>query len=171
MTNTTPIKLILEDGTEITGKSFGYEGPVSGEVVFNTAMTGYPESLTDPSYKGQILTLTYPLIGNYGVPNDEKENNLLKFFESDTLHISALVISDYSFEYSHWNAKKSLADWLKEHKIPGIYGVDTRALTKRLREKGTMLGKIVFNKKDIEWYDPNQDHLVAQVSTPKKEVY
>ncbi len=171
MTDATPIKLILEDGTEIIGKSFGYEGSVSGEVVFNTAMTGYPESLTDPSYKGQILTLTYPLIGNYGVPGDEKENDLLKFFESNTLHISALIISDYSFEYSHWNAKKSLADWLKEHKIPGIYGIDTRALTKRLREKGTMLGKVVFNKKDIEWYDPNQDHLVAQVSTQKKEIY
>jgi carbamoyl-phosphate synthase small subunit len=165
------IKLELEDGTEIHGKSFGYEGSVSGEVVFNTAMTGYPESLTDASYKGQILTLTYPLIGNYGVPEDEKENNLLKFFESNTLHISALIISDYSFEYSHWNAKKSLADWLIEHKIPAMYGVDTRALTKRLREKGTMLGRVIFGNKDVDWYDPNLDHLVDQVSIHKKETY
>lgn len=165
------IKLVLEDGTEIKGKSFGYEGSVSGEVVFNTAMTGYPESLTDPSYKGQILTLTYPLIGNYGVPGNEKENDMFKFFESHIMHISALIVSDYSFEYSHWNAHKSLADWLKENKVPGIYGVDTRALTKRLREKGTMLGKVVCNNKDIELYDPNKDHLVAQVSTPQRIVY
>ena len=165
------IKLVLEDGTEINGKSFGYEGSVAGEVVFNTAMTGYPESLTDPSYKGQILTLTYPLVGNYGVPDNEKEFNMLKFFESNTLHISALIISDYSFEYSHWNAKKSLGEWLKENKIPGIYGVDTRALTKRLREKGTMLGKVIFNNQELDWYDPNEDHLVDQVSIDKKEEY
>ncbi len=138
------IKLILEDGSEFAGKSFGYEGSVAGEVVFNTAMTGYPESLTDPSYKGQLLVLTYPLVGNYGVPNDDADNDMLKFFESDQLHISALIISDYSFEYSHWNAHKSLGDWLKEHQIPGIYDVDTRMITKMLREKGSMLGKIVF---------------------------
>lgn len=171
MNSAPEIKLVLEDGTEIKGKSFGYEGSVSGEVVFNTAMTGYPESLTDPSYKGQILTLTYPLIGNYGVPGDEKENDMFKFFESHTIHISALIISDYSFEYSHWNAFKSLAAWLKENKVPGIYGVDTRALTKRLREKGTMLGKIIFNNQDVAMYDPNKDHLVAKVSTPEKKVY
>lgn len=171
MNNSADIKLILEDGTEIKGKSFGYEGSVSGEVVFNTSMTGYPESLTDPSYKGQILTLTYPLIGNYGVPGNERENDMLKFFESNTLHISALVISDYSFEYSHWNAAQSLGNWLKEHKVPGIYGIDTRALTKRLREKGTMLGKIVFNNHNVDLYDPNLDHLVDQVSVKQKEVY
>jgi carbamoyl-phosphate synthase small subunit len=171
MTNASPIKLVLEDGTEINGKSFGYEGSVSGEVVFNTAMTGYTESLTDPSYKGQILVLTYPLIGNYGVPGDEMENNMLKFFESTKIHITALVVSDYSFEYSHWNAKKSLSKWLQENKIPGIYGVDTRALTKRLREKGTMLGKVIVNNQDSPWYRPDDDHLVAQVSIAKKEVY
>src|SRR5512138_1024982 len=104
MNNKVSIKLVLEDGKEFSGHSFGYEGSVSGEVVFNTAMTGYPESLTDPSYKGQILTLTYPLIGNYGVPGSEKENDMFKFFESHVMHISALIISDYSFEYSHWNA-------------------------------------------------------------------
>ncbi len=165
------IKLVLEDGTECIGKSFGSEISVAGEVVFNTSMTGYPESLTDPSYKGQILTLTYPLIGNYGVPGKDMENNMMKYFESNHIHISGLIISDYSFEYSHWNSKQSLANWLKENKVPGIYGVDTRALTKILREKGTMLGKIICNDQNVEWYDPNEDHLVAQVSTVKKEVY
>jgi carbamoyl-phosphate synthase small subunit len=171
MTDSTRIKLWLEDGTEISGSSFGFEGSIAGEVVFNTAMTGYPESLTDPSYKGQILVLTYPLVGNYGVPVREVENNLLKFFESETLHISGLVISDYSHEYSHWNAEKSLGDWLKENKIPGIYGVDTRYLTKILREKGSMLGKIICNDNDVPLYDPNLENLVAQVSTGKKEIY
>ncbi len=165
------IKLILEDGSEFTGKSFGYEGSVAGEVVFNTAMTGYPESLTDPSYKGQLLVLTYPLVGNYGVPNEAVDNNMLKFFESDQLHISALIISDYSFEYSHWNAQKNLGDWLKEHQIPGIYDVDTRMITKILREKGCMLGKIVFEEQIPEDYDPNQDNLVAQVSISEKKIY
>ena len=166
-----PIKLILEDGTALTGKSFGYEGSVAGEVVFNTAMTGYPESLTDPSYKGQLLVLTYPLVGNYGVPKEDSENDLYKFFESDQLHISALIISDYSFEYSHWNAEKSLGDWLKEHKIPGIFDVDTRRITKILREKGSMLGKIVFNDMEPEAYDPNQHNLVANVSIGERKVY
>jgi carbamoyl-phosphate synthase small subunit len=164
------IKLVLEDGTEFIGKSFGAPVSVSGEVVFNTAMTGYPESLTDPSYKGQLLTLTYPLVGNYGVPGDEKEGELYNFYESYTLHISALIVSDYSFEYSHWNAVQSLGEWLKKHNIPGIYGIDTRALTKILREKGTMLGKIVYEK-DVEMYDPDKDNLVAQVSTKTKQVF
>ncbi len=166
-----PIKLILEDGSEFNGKSFGYEGSIAGEVVFNTAMTGYPESLTDPSYKGQILMLTYPLIGNYGVPREDSENDLYKFFESDQLHISALVISDYSFEYSHWNAERSLGDWLKQHKIPGIFDVDTRLLTKLLREKGSMLGKVVFEEVVPESYDPNLENLVDQVSIGEKKVY
>jgi carbamoyl-phosphate synthase small subunit len=165
------IKLILEDGAEFTGHSFGSPVSVSGEVVFNTAMTGYPESLTDPSYKGQILVLTYPLIGNYGVPSNKMENDLFKYFESYTLHISGLVISDYSEKFSHWNASKSLGEWLKEHAIPGISGVDTRALTKRLREKGTMLGKIISPGKDIDFYDPNKDNLVAQVSIKEKKIY
>ena len=165
------IKLILEDGSTFQGKSFGYEGSIAGEVVFNTAMTGYPESLTDPSYKGQILVLTYPIVGNYGVPREDSENDLYKFFESDQLHISALVISDYSTEYSHWNAEQSLGDWLKEHKIPGIFDVDTRLITKLLREKGSMLGKIVFDENEPESYDPNQENLVAQVSVGEKKVY
>ena len=167
----TPITLTLEDGSTFQGKSFGYEGSVAGEVVFNTAMTGYPESLTDPSYKGQLLVLTYPLVGNYGVPREDSENDMFKFFESDQLHISALIISDYSTEYSHWNAERSLGDWLKQHKIPGIYDVDTRRITKLLREKGSMLGKIVFNDKVPEDYDPNLDNLVAQVSVGEKTIY
>lgn len=165
------IKLILEDGSTFSGKSFGYEGSIAGEVVFNTAMTGYPESLTDPSYKGQLLVLTYPLVGNYGVPREDSENDMYKFFESDQLHISALIISDYSTEYSHWNAERSLGDWLKQHKIPGIFDVDTRRITKILREKGSMLGKIVFDEKEPETYDPNQENLVAQVSVGEKTVY
>jgi carbamoyl-phosphate synthase small subunit len=166
-----PIKLVLEDGTVLEGMSFGSEVSVSGEVVFSTSMVGYPESLTDPSYKGQILVLTYPLIGNYGVPGDEMENGLLKHFESDKMHISGLIVSDYSFEHSHWNAKISLSDWLKKNNVPGIYGIDTRALTKRLREKGTMLGKVISDNKDIPLYDPNKDNLVDQVSTKERIVY
>lgn len=171
MRNTREILLELEDGTILKGKSFGAEVSSAGEVVFNTAMTGYPESLTDPSYQGQILVLTYPLIGNYGAPGEEMENDLLKFYESSSIHISGLIVADYSFEYSHWNAEDSLGNWLKKNNISGIYGIDTRALTKRLREKGTMLGRIICNKQDIEFYDPNQENLVAQVSTNKKEIY
>lgn len=171
MRNTREILLELEDGTILKGKSFGAEVSSAGEVVFNTAMTGYPESLTDPSYQGQILVLTYPLIGNYGAPGEEMENNLLKFYESSSIHISGLIVADYSFDYSHWNAEDSLGNWLKKNTIPGIYGIDTRALTKRLREKGTMLGRIICNKQDIGFYDPNQENLVAQVSTNKKEIH
>lgn len=166
-----PIKLVLEDGTELHGKSFGSETCISGEVVFSTSMVGYPESLTDPSYKGQILVLTYPLIGNYGVPGNDMENGLPKYYESDKLHISGLIISDYSFEYNHWNADLSLSEWLKKQNIPGIFGIDTRALTKILREKGTMLGKIIFDNKDIPLYDPNKDNLVDMVSTKERIVY
>jgi len=161
-------KIILEDKTEISGYSFGYEGSAAGEVVFNTAMTGYPESLTDPSYEGQILVLTYPLVGNYGVPREEIIDGVSMFFESDKIHVSGLVISDYSFNSSHWNISKTLDEWLKEQKIPGIYGVDTRALTKHIREKGAMLGKIESENEKIELYDPNLKNLVADVST--KEV-
>jgi len=165
------IKLILEDRKEFTGYSFGHEKSISGEVVFNTAMTGYPESLTDPSYKGQILVLTYPIIGNYGVPGDLTEDSMYKFFESYALHISGLIISDYTEDYSHWNANKSLGAWLIQFEIPGIYGIDTRALTKILREEGTMLGKIVYNNQHVELYDPNHDNLVEQVSIHEKKIF
>lgn len=168
------IKLILENGIEFYGKSFGTHKAVSGEVVFNTAMTGYPESLTDASYQGQILVATYPLIGNYGVPPKEKdENGILKFFESEKIQISGLIISDYSFKHSHWNAAISLADWLKENNVPGLYGIDTRELTKILREKGTMLGKIVplDTNENVNWYDPAKENQVKKVSIKEKQIY
>ena len=171
MSETKKAKLVLEDGSIFYGQSFGYEDSISGEVVFNTSMTGYPESLTDPSYKGQILVLTYPLIGNYGVPGKEMENDIFKFFESYALHISGLIVSDYTEEFSHWNAEQSLGNWLKDYKIPGITGVDTRELTKILREKGTMLGKIILDERDVPLYDPNLDNLVDLVSIREKKVY
>ncbi len=171
MINVKQAKLILEDGSVFTGKSFGSEKPVAGEVVFYTAMTGYPESLTDPSYTGQILVSTYPMIGNYGVPHGSKENGIHRFFESHKLHISGLVISDYSFEFSHWNAEKSLSDWLKDYSVPGLFDVDTRALTKILRDKGSMLGKIEFEDETIDFYDPNKENLVSIASCTKREVY
>ena len=132
------VTLLLSDGTQFHGKSFGYEAPIAGEVVFNTAMMGYPESLTDPSYAGQLMVLTYPLVGNYGVPPFTfEENGLPTFMESDKIHASAIIVSDYCEEYSHWNAKESLAAWLKREKVPGITGIDTRELT--------MMGEIIFD--------------------------
>ena len=144
--NKRKVTLKLEGGYEFRGTSFGYEKAVNGEVVFNTAMMGYPESLTDPSYSGQILVMTFPLVGNYGVPSaSEEANGLSSFYESDHIHVRALVVSDYSEEYSHWNAVESLADWLKREHVPGITGIDTRELTKVLREHGVMMGKIIFD--------------------------
>lgn len=165
------IKLVLNNGLVIKGKSFGHPSSTSGEVVFNTAMTGYPESLTDPSYKGQILILTYPLIGNYGVPSDETENNLLLNFESERIHVSGLVISDYSFQMSHWKAGKSLSQWLAENNIPAIYGVDTRLLTKVIREYGTMQGKIVYEDKEPLHYNIDESHPVSEVSCKEVITY
>lgn len=137
-------RLILEDGSQFCGWSFGYDADAIGEVVFNTAMTGYPESLTDPSYAGQILVTTYPLIGNYGVPDTGlADNGLPLLMESDRIHVKGLVVADYSETFSHWNAKESLASWLKREKIPAITGIDTRRLTKVLREHGVMMGSIV----------------------------
>jgi len=164
-------KLILEDGSVFEGYSFGSKKVVNGEVVFNTGMVGYPESLTDPSYRGQMLVLTYPLIGNYGVPGNEKEDNVLKNFESDRIQVQGLIISDYSDKYSHWNAKKSLSEWMREYNVPGIYGIDTRELTKKLRKKGTMLGKIVYSKESVSFEDPNKRNLVSEVSVKKPIVY
>lgn len=164
-------KLILEDGSSYEGFSFGSEKSVSGELVFYTAMTGYPESLTDPSYKGQILVPTFPMIGNYGVPDDEMENGISRFFESEKIHCTALVISDYSENYSHWDSKRSLGTWLKQQGVPGLCGVDTRELTKKLRDRGAMLGKIVFPGEDVPFYDPNKDNLVSMVSTRDVRYY
>ena len=140
------VTLVLQDGTKFHGKSFGYDAPVAGEVVFSTAMMGYPESLTDPSYAGQLVTLTFPLVGNYGVPPFTfGPEGLPTFMESDHIHASAIIVSDYSEQYSHWNADESLAEWLKREHVPGITGIDTRELTKVLREHGVMMGQIIFD--------------------------
>jgi len=146
------------------GISFGFPAPVSGEVVFNTGMVGYPETLTDPSYRGQILVLTYPLIGNYGVPERQMRDGLDLTFESSQIQITGLVVAEAATDYSHWRAAKSLGQWLHEQGIPGLTQIDTRALTKRLRERGVMLGKIIGDDEDVPLRDPNQDNLVAQVS-------
>ena len=158
-------RLILDDGTKFCGWSFGYDANAVGEVVFNTAMTGYPESLTDPSYAGQILVATYPLIGNYGVPDTGGEP-LPKFMESERIHVKGLVAADYSEKYSHWNAKEPLAEWLKREKIPAITGIDTRRLTKRLRECGVMRGRIVVSvdSEYLENTDYGSINWVEQVS-------
>ncbi|MBI3033401.1 glutamine-hydrolyzing carbamoyl-phosphate synthase small subunit [Candidatus Woesearchaeota archaeon] len=159
--------LILEDGSCYEGYSFGAERSVSGEVVFNTGMTGYPETLTDPSYAGQILTCTYPLIGNYGVPTALEGNQLQQLqehFESDAIQVKGLLLCGYPEQHNHWNGKKSLGAWLKEHNVPGLYGLDTRSLTKKLREKGTMVGKIIVGNQNIPFFDPSNVNLVAGVS-------
>jgi carbamoyl-phosphate synthase small subunit len=171
--NKNKVKLVLEDGSEYPGFCFGYEIETEGEVVFNTGMVGYPETMTDPSYCGQILVCTYPLIGNYGIPPKDKTNKLLDNFESDKIQVQALIISDYSNEYSHWNAEQSLDDWMKSEKIPGIFGIDTRALTRKLRDKGTMLGRIMPAEKQNydPINDPNEQNLAAVVSCTKPELY
>ena len=158
------MKLFLEDGTSFEGKSFGADTDSAGEVVFNTGMTGYVESLSDPSYAGQIVVLTYPLVGNYGVPDKQ-------FFESEKMQIAGLIVSEYSEEYSHHDAKQSLAEWLKASHVPAITGVDTRALTKKLREHGVMLGQLVRSGKSGAFQDPNEKNLVAEVSPKEKKTY
>ena len=176
--------LILEDGSRYEGTAFGSLRNTSGEVVFNTAMTGYPESLTDPSYAGQILVSTFPLIGNYGVPpHGKEEGGLEENFEGSHIYARALVVADYSSAYSHWNAEENLEAWLKREDIPAITGIDTRALTKALREKGVMRGRIVMEGQAEEaGTDTYEDHnFVAEVScrevihylpaqTPRKKV-
>jgi carbamoyl-phosphate synthase small subunit len=132
-------------------------------------MVGYPEALTDPSYKGQILVFTFPLIGNYGIPPDAKQADWELFFESMTGMVSGVIVSDYSEAHHHWNAYTSLARWLYNQKIPAISGIDTRTLTRHIREKGVMLGKIIINDQDVDFYDPNQENLVAQVSPENVE--
>ena len=137
-------QLTLADGTTFIGESFGAACDTDGEVVFNTGMAGYTESLTDPSYRGQILVFTYPLIGNYGVPSEElNEYGFSKNFESEDIHVRGVICAQASETFSHHRAEKSIADWLKKHNVPGITGVDTRALTKKLREHGVMLGRIL----------------------------
>lgn len=166
--------LVLDDGTRFEGESFGFEGNARGEVVFNTAMTGYVESLTDPSYAGQLMTLTYPLVGNYGVPStEERADGMERFIESDRIYPSGLIVSDYSEEYSHWNARESLSEWLKREKIPAITGIDTRHLTKILREHGVMMGRIeVEDASDEEAATPyDAVNYVAQVSCREPVTY
>ncbi|XP_025999670.1 carbamoyl-phosphate synthase [ammonia], mitochondrial isoform X1 [Astatotilapia calliptera] len=165
--------LVLEDGTRMKGISFGHDASVAGELVFNTGLVGYPEALTDPSYRGQILTLTYPIVGNYGVPNTEEldELGLRKHVESERIQVSGLLVQDYSHEYSHWNSVKSLGQWLQEEKVPALFGIDTRMLTKVIRDKGTVLGKIEFDGQPVDITDPNQKNLVAEVSTKEVKVF
>jgi len=187
--------LELQDGSVYRGYSFGAEGKsIAGELVFQTGMVGYPESITDPSYRGQILVITFPLVGNYGVPSRETMDELLKdlpaHFEASQIHISGMIVASYAGEaYSHYLATSSLGTWLKEQGVPAIYGVDTRALTKRIREEGSMLGRLLAEKKGvsnghsngmtngtvaneigdnwrasfetIDWINPNAQNLVA----------
>ncbi|OLY78464.1 Protein pyrABCN [Smittium mucronatum] len=187
--------LLLEDGSMFVGYSFGAETKsVSGELVFSTIMSGYPEALTDPSSEGYIMVLTFPLVGNYGVPDesvlDELLKNRLKYFESNRIHITALVIGNIASEYSHYMAKTSLSQWLIKHNVPAIYGVDTRAITIKIREQGAMMGKLLLpksivgmglntiqdnswleNYSDVEWNDINTRNLVAEVSTKEPFLY
>ncbi|KAG2421159.1 protein ura1 [Aspergillus terreus] len=188
--------LELEDGTVYQGYSFGAEKSVAGELVFQTGMVGYPESITDPSYRGQILVMTFPLVGNYGVPSREIMDELLKtlpkYFESTEIHVAALVVATYAGEdYSHFLAESSLGKWLKEQGIPAMHGVDTRALTKRIRQKGSMLGRMLLQKTEsvngtapstekdtwrpsfeqIEWVDPNKKNLVSEVSIREPKLF
>lgn len=158
-------KLILEDGAVANGWTFGYGRSAAGEVVFTTGMVGYPESLTDPSYAGQILVFTYPLLGNYGVPPEESRGAVLEKLESRHVHVTGVVVSEVCDCPSHWDSFCSLDEWLKRERVPGIFGVDTRMLTKRLREKGTMLGKIVVGGgREPAFWDPNRENMVERVS-------
>lgn len=152
------------------GRGFGFPSSSSGEVVFNTGMVGYPEALTDPSYRGQILVLTYPLVGNYGVPDRTAVEDLHASFESDAIQVAGLVVAEVAGAYSHWSASSSLSDWLTEQSVPGLSGIDTRALTKRLRERGVMLGKLIGDD-DVALRDPNQENLVAAVSVKQPVLY
>ncbi|HLI08818.1 MAG TPA: glutamine-hydrolyzing carbamoyl-phosphate synthase small subunit [Ktedonobacteraceae bacterium] len=149
--------LVLEDGTEFEGTSFGYMGETAGEVVFSTGMVGYPEALTDASFGGQILTMTYPLVGNYGVP----ESGL---WESERIHVAGLVVSSYIAQPSHYQSTMNLGTWLRRERVPALEIKDTRLLTQHIREHGTLLGKIVFEH-NLPFYDPNTRNLVARVST------
>ena len=175
--------LLLEDGSIFSGIGFGSPGQVSGEVVFSTSMVGYPEALTDASYKGQILTLTYPLIGNYGVPTNECENGVLKYFESDSIKVNGLIIHELCKNPFHWQSSKSLEEWLAEEGVPGIWGIDTRKLVKELRVRGVMLGILKVcaegEEPDLEKLlrevrlvqNPNSRDLVGEVTIPDPVFY
>uniref|UniRef100_A0A803WEH9 carbamoyl-phosphate synthase (ammonia) n=1 Tax=Ficedula albicollis TaxID=59894 RepID=A0A803WEH9_FICAL len=158
---------------KMKGYSFGYPSSTAGEVVFNTGLSGYTEALTDPSYKGQILTLANPVVGNGGVPDTAAldEMGLRRFLESDGIKVSGLLVQDYSNEYSHWQATRSLGEWLQEEQVPALYGIDTRMLSKLIRDKGTVLGKIEFDGQPVEFSDPNEQNLIAEVSTKEVKIY
>ncbi len=162
MTNDKTGKLIFKDGSTFEGKSFGALKSISGEVVFATGMVGYPEALTDPSFRGQILVLTFPLVGSYGVPNKES-------FESDKIQVAGLIVSSYIDTPSHHASEMTLGAWLKKEGVPALEIKDTRALTLKLRDEGATLGKILTNTSgaDIKFEDPNKRNLVAEVSTKK----
>jgi len=166
-----PATFTIRDGPMFTGKSFGARSNISGEAVFTTSLVGYPESLTDPSYRGQILVFTQPLIGNYGVPSAEKDSNgLLKYFESPNLQAAGVVVADVAEQYSHWTAVESLGEWCAREGVPAISGVDTRAIVTYLREQGSSLARITVGEEydaneDEAFTDPEQIHLVRQVST------
>ena len=176
-------KLIFDDGTVITGSGFGYSTTVFGEIVFNTGMVGYTEALTDPSYNGQILTLTYPLVGNYGVPNPTitDKDGIPKFIESDRMQIRGLVVHELSLTASHWNLSMTLDEWMYNEKVPGISGIDTRELTKKLRSGGVMMAALVVSDTEInvestrqlltsaKHYDSEQ--FMDIVSTKKEQVF
>ena len=173
LSNTKAI-ITLADGTVLEGISFGAEKGITGEVVFTTGMVGYPESLTDPSFRGQIITLTYPMVGNYGVPRNETDKwGLPRTFESNQIQAAGLIVQDYAETYSHWDAEMSLSDWLKKEGIPGVHGIDTRMLTKKIRATGAIVGKIEFGESDgiLPVEDPNTRHLVAEVSRKDVKVY
>jgi carbamoyl-phosphate synthase small subunit len=167
--------LFLQDGTQFEGRSFGYPDNATGEIVFNTGMVGYPEALTDPSYRGQILVLTYPLIGNYGVGRTQNEDReavgSLGAYESDRIQVAGLVVSESCTDHSHWTAVKSLSEWLHEERVPALFGVDTRAVTRHLSEYGTLLGGISPRPFPKVAPDPNDENLVAHASIREPRLY
>ncbi len=162
-------RLELEDGTVFSGTSFGAPVSRAGETVFCTGMVGYEHSLTDPSFCGQLLAFTYPLIGNYGVSPESQKDKLAEFFESDRVQAAGVIVQEACKKPSHWNSRQTLSDWLDQNNVAGIEGVDTRALTTHLRTHGSMLGRIVVEKKEVDWFDPNRTNLVEQVSTKRVE--
>ncbi|KAL0585681.1 hypothetical protein ABG067_004605 [Albugo candida] len=170
----TKAVLEFEDGSKYHGYSFGAPRSTSGEVVFTTGMVGYPEALTDASFKGQILNMTFPMIGNYGVPCTKTLDSigLNKYIESDRIHAAGMIVQDYSSVYSHWNASSSLSEWLVRESIPGIAGIDTREITKKIRSKGAMAGRIIIgDETPPHFQDPNQQNLVAMVSTKDVRIF
>lgn len=176
-------KLLFDDGTILDGIGFGYPTTAFGEIVFNTGMVGYPETLTDPSYRGQILTMTYPLVGNYGVPDPNLTDNhgISKYFESDTIQARGLIIHELSHTASHWNLHMTLDEWLYNEKIPGITGIDTRQLTKKLRTSGVMMGALVVSDSEIDTKKVkdelanvthyNSEKFMNMVSTKEEQIF